>query len=627
LPLREINDLNGDEHIQTRLAGLPDKPGVYIMRDVKGGVIYVGKALSLKSRVRSYFHESAMHTPKNQRLAGEIADLEWIVTGSELEALVLESELIKRYRPRYNVRLKDDKRYPYLKVTLQESFPRLMVVRRMQQDGARYFGPFTSAQAVYQSLELLRRLFPYRTCDREITGKDRRPCLYYHIKRCPGPCIGAISREDYRETIEHICLFLEGKHEEIIPELEEEMARAAEALRFEEAARLRDQIEAIKRVIERQRIVSGHLKDHDILAFAREDGQACVQVFFVRGGKLIGREYFVLTGTQDEEEQELISSFIKQFYDEAAYIPPEILVPTDLDDLAVIQQWLKQKRGRKAVVQVPKRGDKRDILAMATENAVETLTMLRAEWDADKNKQVQALQELQEALKLPTPPARIECYDISNIQGQLSTGSMVVFVHGVPSKQDYRRFRIKTVQGADDYAAMAEVLSRRFARAAEYAAQEETSPSAPGAENRWAIMPDLVLIDGGKGQLHAAQQAMEEKGVDHIPVAGLAKREEELFVPDRAAPILLPRDSQGLYLLQRIRDEAHRFAVSYHRKLREKKGTKSILDDIPGIGPRRRQALLERFGSLEAIRAASVDDLASVPGMTRRVAEEMVQYL
>ena len=619
--------MNGDEHIQTRLAGLPDKPGVYIMRDVKGGVIYVGKALSLRSRVRSYFHESATHTPKNQRLAGEIADLEWIVTGSELEALVLESELIKRYRPRYNVRLKDDKRYPYLKVTLQEDFPRLMVVRRMQQDGSRYFGPFTSAQAVYQSLELLRRLFPYRTCDREITGNDRRPCLYYHIKRCSGPCIGAISREDYRETIEHICLFLEGKHEEIIPELEEEMARAAEALHFEEAARLRDQIEAIKRVIERQRIVSGHLKDHDILAFARDDGQACVQVFFVRGGKLIGREYFVLTGTQDEEEQELMSSFIKQFYDEAAYIPPEILVPTDLDDLAVIQQWLKQKRGRKAVVHVPKRGEKRDILAMATENAVETLAMLRAEWDADKNKQVQALQELQEALELPTPPARIECYDISNIQGQLSTGSMVVFVHGVPSKQDYRRFRIKTVQGADDYAAMAEVLSRRFARAAEHAAQKDTMPPSPGAENRWAIMPDLVLIDGGRGQLHAAQQAMKEKGVDHIPVAGLAKREEELFVPDRATPILLPRDSQGLYLLQRIRDEAHRFAVSYHRKLREKKGTKSILDDIPGIGPRRRQALLEHFGSLDAIRAASVDDLASVPSMTRRVAEEMVQYL
>jgi excinuclease ABC subunit C len=619
--------MNGDEHIQTRLAGLPDKPGVYIMRDVKGGVIYVGKALSLRSRVRSYFHESATHTPKNQRLAGEIADLEWIVTGSELEALVLESELIKRYRPRYNIRLKDDKRYPYLKVTLQEDFPRLMVVRRMQQDGARYFGPFTSAQAVYQSLELLRRLFPYRTCDREITGNDRRPCLYYHIKRCSGPCIGAISREDYRETIEHICLFLEGKHEEIIPELEEEMAQAAEALHFEEAARLRDQIEAIKRVIERQRIVSGHLKDHDILAFARENGQACVQVFFVRGGKLIGREYFILTGTQDEEEQELMSSFIKQFYDEAAYIPPEILVPTDLDDLAVIQQWLGQKRGRKAVVQVPKRGEKRDILAMATENAVETLAMLRAEWDADKNKQVQALQELQEALNLPTPPARIECYDISNIQGQLSTGSMVVFVHGVPSKQDYRRFRIKTVQGADDYAAMAEVLRRRFARASEHMAQDEASTPAPGAENRWAIMPDLVLIDGGKGQLHAAQQAMEEKGLDHIAVAGLAKREEELFVPGRTAPILLPRDSQGLYLLQRIRDEAHRFAVSYHRKLREKKSTKSILDDIPGIGPRRRQALLERFGSLEAIRAASVDDLASVPGMTRRVAEEMVQYL
>ncbi|MBC7236471.1 MAG: excinuclease ABC subunit UvrC [Chloroflexi bacterium] len=619
--------MNLRKQIQTRLAGLPDKPGVYIMRDAQHCVIYVGKAISLRNRVRSYFHESAGHTPKTERLVGDIADLEWIVTGSELEALVLECELIKRYRPRYNVRLKDDKRYPYIKVTLQEDFPRVLVVRRMQHDGARYFGPFTSSQAVYQSLDLLRRLFPYRTCNREIDGHDRRPCLYYHIKRCPGPCIGAATREEYREIIYHACLFLDGKHEEIIPKLEAEMAQEAERLHFEEAARLRDQIEAIKRVIERQRIISGHLKDHDFLAFARENGQACVQVFFVRGGKLIGREYFVLTGTQDEAEEEVMASFIKQFYDEAAYIPPEILVPADLDELGVIQEWLRQKRGHKTVIKVPRRGEKREIMTMATENALETLNKLRAEWEADKNKQVEALQELQGALGLAAPPARIECYDISTTQGQLTTGSMVVFVHGVPSKQDYRRFRIKTVQGSDDYAAMAEVLRRRFARLQQDEVKWSVQGERPAAENRWAILPDLVLIDGGKGQLNAALQAMAEMGVDHIPVAGLAKREEALFVPGRSAPILLPRNAQGLYLLQRIRDEAHRFAVSYHRKLRQKQGVKSFLDGIPGIGPKRRQALLDRFGSLEAIRQASVEELAAVPGMTRKAAEEMVQYL
>jgi len=609
--------------VQARLAGLPDKPGVYLMRDMDRRVIYVGKAVSLKNRVRSYFHESADHTAKTQRLVGDIADLEWIVTGSELEALVLECELIKRYRPRYNIRLKDDKRYPYIKVTLQEDFPRFYVVRKMQQDGARYFGPFTSSQAVYQSLDLLRRLFPYRTCNRDITGEDRRPCLYYHIERCPGPCIGAVDEESYRESIEHACLFLEGKHEEIIPQLEADMRVAAADLRFEDAARVRDQVEAIRRIIERQRIVSGHLHDHDFVALARADGQACVQVFFVRGGKLIGREYFVLTGTQDEDDRELMASFLKQFYDEAAMIPPEILVPTDLDDLAVIQQWLRSKRGRKAVIKVPHRGDKRDILAMATENAVETLERLRAEWDADTNRQTQALAEVQEALGLATPPARIECYDISNLQGTLSTGSMVVFVHGVPQKSDYRRFRIKTVTGADDYASMAEVLRRRFARAR----QDLESPAPGRRENRWAIMPDLVLIDGGKGQLRAARQAMAEMGVDHIPVAGLAKREEELFVADRGSPVVLPKNSEGLYLVQRVRDEAHRFAVSYHRQLRRKTGVASILDEIPGIGPKRRQALLEAFGSLDGIRAASIDDLAAVPTMNRTIAEQMAQYL
>lgn len=614
--------MNVEAHLAARLAGLPDKPGVYIMRDANRRVIYVGKAVMLKNRVRSYFHDSADLSPKTERLVAEVADLEWIVTESELEALILECELIKRYRPRYNVRLKDDKRYPYIKVTLNEDFPRIFLVRTMARDGARYFGPFTSSQAVYQSLELLRRLFPYRTCDREITGQDRRPCLYYHIKRCLGPCIGAADRETYRRVIEQACLFLEGKQEQIIADLQRQMQEAAKALRFEEAALLRDQIAAITQIIERQRIVSGHLEDHDFIAFAREDGQACVQIFFVRGGKLIGREYFVLTGTQGEENSEVMTSFIKQFYDEAAQIPPEILVQTDLDELAVIEQWLRQKRGTRVTIKVPKRGEKREIMNLAVENAVVTLNRLRAEWEADTNKHTEALAELQEALGLSAPPARIECYDISTIQGTHTTGSMVVFTKGVPSKQDYRRFRIKRVTGTDDFASMQEVLRRRFERALQ---RGEEAPQE--RENRWALLPDLLIVDGGKGQLSAAREVMEALGVGHIPTIGLAKREEEVFIPDRPAPILLPRDSQALYLLQRIRDEAHRFAVSYHRQVREKAGTRSLLDEIPGIGPKRRRALLQRFGSLEGIRQATVEELASVEGMTRKAAETLREYL
>ena len=610
------------DKIALRLAGLPAKPGVYIMRDVNRRVIYVGKAIVLRHRVRSYFQKSANLAPKTELLVAEVDDLEWIVTESELEALVLECELIKRYRPRYNIRLKDDKRYPYIKITMQEDYPRILIVRKMMRDGARYFGPFTSSHAVHQSLELMRRLFPYRTCNREITGQDRRPCLYYHIKRCVGPCIGAASRDEYRAEIERVILFLEGKQEEIIGQLQTQMVAEAEALRYERAARLRDEVAAITKIIERQRIVSENLHDHDFVAFARDDGQACVQVFFVRGGKLIGREYFVLTGTQDESEQEVMGQFVKQFYDEAAYVPPEILVQTDLDDLAVITEWLHRRRGTKVMVKVPRRGEKRAVMRMATENASETLKRLRAEWEADRSKHVEALTELQEALDLPNPPSRIECYDISNIQGTATTASMVVFAQGAPSKQDYRRFRIKTVEGADDYASMEEVLSRRFSRAN----RPDAAKSPDGKENRWALMPDLLIVDGGKGQLSAAHKVMRTLGVDHIPTVGLAKREEEVFVPDRDQPVILPRSSQGLYMLQRIRDEAHRFAITYHRKLRTN-GIKSLLDEIPGIGPKRRQALLKTFGSLEGIRNASIDELSQVPGMNRRIAEQLVEYL
>jgi excinuclease ABC subunit C len=593
--------MDTEAHIKARLAGLPEKPGVYIMRDARRRVIYVGKANVLRNRVRSYFHQSAGHTGKTERLVADIADLEWIVTESELEALILECELIKRYRPRYNVRFKDDKRYPYIKITMGEDFPRIMMSRNMARDGSRYFGPFTSAQVVYQSLEALRRLFPYRTCNIPIDGKASRPCLYYHIGRCMGPCIGAVTKEEYRAMIDRACLFLEGKQEQVMEQLYQDMAREAEGLHFEKAAKLRDQINAINQIIERQRIVSGHLNDHDFIAMARDDTQACVQVFFVRVGKLIGREYFLLTGTSDETEAQVMSSFITQFYDEAASIPPEILVQHDLDELAVIEEWLRRKRKSKVLIHVPKRGEKRAILDMAIENAV----------------------EIQAALNLPEPPSRIECYDISTTQGTAVTGSMVVFAKGVPSKSDYRHFRIKSVEGQDDYASMAEVLRRRFARARQ--AQEERAVGEK--DNRWALMPDLVIIDGGKGQLRAAREAMAEVGAGHLRVVGLAKQEEVLFVPGRPDPIVLPRDSQGLYMLQRIRDEAHRFAITYHRKLRDRQGMRSVLEEIPGIGPQRRRALLERFGSVDGIRQASVEDLIAVPGMNRRAAEQVLENL
>jgi excinuclease ABC subunit C len=614
--------------IKEQLKTLPAKPGVYLMKDAEGNIVYVGKAVNLRSRVRSYFQAAADHSPKVERLASGVADLDFIVTDSELEALILECNLIKRHRPRYNVRLKDDKRYPYIKVTWQDDFPKVLITRRMEQDGARYFGPFTATWAIHHTLNTLRRIFPYLTCDRTITGHDRRACLYYDIGLCSAPCIGAVSNEEYRATIDRLCRFLAGKANEVMIDLRRQMEKAAERLEFERAAAIRDQLEAIERIIERQKIVSTTLADQDVIAFARGDGQACVQVFFIRQGKLIGREYFVLEGTEGEESNEVITSFVKQFYDEAAYVPPEILLPSNIDEALVIEQWLHDRRGDKVVLKAPRRGQGRELVEMAAENAAETLAALRAQWQADEGRQTRALAELQEALGLATAPTRIECYDISNIQGTSATGSMVVFVKGVPRKSDYRKFRIKAVLGANDYAMLQEVLRRRFKRLVAGERMEEAHP-APGTKmaDAFSIIPDLVIVDGGKGQLSAAREAMQELGVDHIATVGLAKEHEEIFVPGRSEPIVLPRDSPALYLVQRIRDEAHRFAVSYHRDLREKKGLKSLLDGIPGVGPRRRQALLKHFGSLEAIREASLEELAAVPGMDRRAAQAIREYL
>jgi len=613
------------EAFRAKLDALPTQPGVYIMRNAERRVIYVGKAVNLRSRVRSYFQESAQASSKIRRLVAEVADLEFIVTATELEALVLECNLIKEHRPRFNVRLKDDKRYPYIKIHWQDPFPRVEVTREMRQDGARYYGPFADVGAVRQTLDLLRRIFPYLTCTREITGKDRRACLYYHIKRCSGPCIGAISQEDYRATIHQICLFLEGKTERVQEQLRAQMKAAAERLDYEQAAFIRDQIAAVQRVVERQRVVTRARADEDIIAFARADGDTCVQVFFIRDGKLIGRESFLLDGVEDDQPSHILGSFVKQFYDEAAYVPPQIVLPDELDERLVVESWLRQKRGHRVALRVPRRGEQKALVEMASRNAAETLAHLRAQWQADEAKWAAALAELQQALGLPEPPTRMECYDISNIQGASATGSMVVFVKGIPRKSDYRRFRIKTVEGADDFAMMAEVLRRRLLRLKSADSKELRLPGA--RPDSFALKPDLIVVDGGKGQLNAARRVMEELGVGDIALAALAKEREEVFVPDRPDPLPLPADSQASFLLQRLRDEAHRFAVAYHRTIRQRTGLASSLDQIPGIGPRRRKALLTRFGSLDGIRRASVEELAAVPGMTRELAERVKDLL
>ncbi len=613
-----------------KLDTLPERPGVYIYRSADGKIIYVGKAIVLRNRVRSYFH--AHIEPRTRRLVAEIADLEWIVTDTELEALILENELIKRHRPRFNIRLRDDKTYPYIKIHWQDDFPKVSIVRRMERDGARYYGPFTSAYAVRQTLDVLRRVFPYLDCDRVITGQDPKPCLYFHIKRCAGPCIGAIDRENYRQIVDNLCAFLEGNSEGVLQYLTERMQVAAERLQFERAAQLRDQIRAAGQIVERQKVVSGQQEDEDVIAFAKDDrtGEACVQVFFIRRGKLIGRESFILDGATADANGELISAFVKQFYDEAAFVPPTILLQKDLDERQIIEQWLRARRGDKVVLSVPNEGPKHELMQLATDNATTTLTALQAQWQADTNRQTQALSEIQEALGLDAPPGRIECFDISTLQGTHTVGSMVVFAKGVPSKSDYRRFNVKgrgNLGEPDDYAAMREVLRRRFRRAVEEAVTDPGSKARASTE-AWKLLPDLLIVDGGKGQLGIAIEVLAEYQLTEVvPVVGLAKQREELFLPGRSDPILLPPGTQGLFLIQRIRDEAHRFAITAHRAQRAKASVISELDSVPGIGPTRRKALLKHFGSLEAIRAATIEELTAVPGMTLNAAQAVRENL
>jgi excinuclease ABC subunit C len=615
------------EHLQGILDTLPTKPGCYLMKNTDGKIIYVGKAVNLRARVRSYFHSDSSHDNKTRRLVREITNIEWIVVGSELEALILEMNLIKRHRPRFNIRLKDDKRYPYIKIHWADPYPKVTVTRQMKEDGSRYFGPYTSVWAVHQTLDVLRRIFPYLTCDREITGQDTRACLYYDIKLCIAPCIGAVNREEYRQMITDLESFLNGKSDPIVKRLEKEMQKASEELRYEKAAAVRDQLKGIQTIIERQKIVfNTDYLDSDVIAMARADGEACVQIFFVRGGKMIGREYFILEGTEDTSDTEVMEQFVKQFYTEAANVPEQLMLPQEIEEAKIIGQWLRSKRGGKKVeIRVPRRGQSKELVKMAAENATDTLSALREQWQADAHKQEQALAELQQSLKLSEPPNRIECYDISNTQGTATVGSMVVFEQGVPSKKLYRRFNVKSVPGApDDFASMEEVLTRRFRRWQSAQETEATPGSKPDAS--FSFLPDLIIIDGGKGQLSRVVKVLDQFDLsDKVPVVGLAKREEEIFFPNKSKPTLLPRHSQGLYLVQRIRDEAHRFAITAHRKRRSKLGLASQLDSIPGIGPTRRKALLKHFGSIDKIREASINDLTNV--VPKNTAESIKAYL
>ena len=609
--------------IEEQLKAIPPETGVYIFKDSKGQVLYVGKAVNLRSRVRSYFQPSSRSSLKARLLAEKVASVEFILTQNEVEALVLECNLIKRYRPPFNIRLRDDKQYPYIKITWQETFPRILVTRRMEQDGSLYFGPYTSTSALHQTMDLIRKIFPYATCSDPSPGKRVRPCLYYDIGRCVGPCTGEVSPEEYRAMIEQVILFLKGRTEEIIAELRAKMEEAASVLAFEKAAAIRDQIFALERISQQQRVVSPLLEDKDFIAYARSDEEACVQVFFVRNGKLVGREYFVLEGAEMEEGQSL-GAFLKLFYQKAAFIPPEVIIPEELAEASVIEEWLTSRRGGEVKLRLPKDETESELLRMAFHNAAETLETLRENREREKKKGLEALAELEEALDLPRLPARIECYDVSHIQGKWATGSMVVFVNGSPRKGLYRRFRIKEVEGIDDYAMLREVLERRFRR---YLEARDSELRLAASDEPWPHRPDLVLVDGGKGQLGVALKVLEELGIEDIPVAALAKREEELFIPGSEEPVKLPQGSKALSLLQRIRDEAHRFAISYHHKLARKETLSASLEAIPGIGPKRRRALLERFGSLEALRKATVEEIASVPGITPKLALKIKEFL
>ena len=593
------------EKIREALAVLPEKPGVYLMHDATGRVIYVGKAVVLKNRVRSYFRNLASHTPKVRAMVSKVAEFETIVTSSEVEALILECNLIKKYRPRYNISLKDDKTYPFLKVTVNEDFPRIYATRRQMRDGAKYYGPYADAGAMHATVKLLRSMFPLRTCRKM---NQERPCLNYHIKRCLAPCAGYVSRAEYGNMIKSVCMVLDGRTTELERDLKRRMQEAADNYAFEEAARLRDQLQAVTRLNEQQKAVTNNGGDMDIIGFGRDMTGICLQIFFVRKGKLIGRDNFFL---QDggEADEEVTTAFIKQYYNEATFIPKEIVAPylPEEGERQLIEQWLTEKGQRKIELVKPQRGTKRELLQLANANAVKLLEERLRKGQLSLKNDVQAAEELQNALGLEHPLERMDCFDISHTQGSETVASMVVFRNGSISKKDYRKYKIISAEGKpDDFKSMQEVVYRRY--------------------SKYEDLPSLVVIDGGKGQLSSALEVIRGLGLHDLPVIGLAKREEEIFKEGQSESILLDRDSAALHLIQRIRDEAHRFAITYHRKLRGKRNLVSVLDHVEGIGPKRRQELWKAFKDMDAMRSASVEELAAVEGMNHAAAQKLYDF-
>ena len=619
-----------NEEFEARLAAVPRSPGVYVMRDGRGKVLYVGKSVSLRNRLRSYFGNPSKLHGKTRELVRRIRDFEYIVVESEREALLLENSLIKEHMPRYNAHLKDDKTYPYIKVDLTDDFPRIYFTRRHHDDGARYFGPYASARSVRRTLDLLKKLFPYRTCTKQISGNEERPCLEYYIKRCVAPCTGLADRGEYGAVVQQVISFLEGDTDAVVRQLQADMTTAADDLEFERAAALRDRLNAMKIVYEDQKVIGIGREDFDVVAVAQGQNDCMVDVFFVRQGNMVGRDHYIMGGTWDDSDGHVIAKFIEQFYLMSnPHLPRRILTHSEVEDADILTELLSEKRGTQFEIAVPQRGPKRKLVEMAQQNAEQGLRQLKIKWQSNSDLMTNAVDELQDALSLPTRPERIECYDVSHIQGTSTVASMSVFINGSPDTSQYRKFRIKTVAGNDDFASMREVLTRRFKRLV-----GEGQPDArleaeegPRRDDSFGSTPDLVLIDGGKGQLSVALETMLHLGALDIPIASIAKKEEELFTPDSSEAIRLDRSSPALFLLQQARDEAHRFAVTYHSKARTSTSLKSTLDLVPGIGPSRKRALIRRFGSVKAVREATELELASTPGMTSKLAAKVKEYL
>lgn len=648
--------------LEQTLAQIPDAPGVYLMLGAEGEILYIGKAVSLRNRVRSYFQESAAHHIRTTAMVEKVADVRTIVVTNEVEALILEANLIKRHQPPFNVRLRDDKRYPYLKVT-NEPFSRVVFTRTIKDDGARYFGPYTNAHGLRELIDLVRLVFPLRTCREPIDGRRKRPCLQYHIKRCLAPCVGYQSQEDYDRTIDEVVLFLEGKQESLLARLQHEMTEAAEHFNFEAAARIRDRIVQVRRVTENQKVVWKSRLDMDLIAIARARGQACMQCFFVRGGKLIAQEHFILDGVHEQPSSVLMGAFLKQFYTArtasapdlaavspgrvardvaspvpvkarartsagAAAVPKEVLVEALPEERATIEAWLSEIKGQRVRVLEPQRGARAEYMRLVHQNAEQNLKAFLVHQELQETAQARALTELADALELPEVPHRIECYDVSNVAGSNPVSSMVVFVEGRAKKSDYRKFKIQYDRGPNDFAMMQETLRRRL-RYLRRATDDQDRPLERelARKEKFNKKPDLLLIDGGKGQLSAVTEVLEELDMTGLSVAGLAKEHEWLYLPGQSDPIVLSPNSPGLHLVQRIRDEAHRFAVTYHRQRRSKAMVKSALDALDGVGAVRKKRLLTAFGSAAAVKRAGLDEIAAVKGMTPSLAARVKQAL